>query len=83
MCAFGYGRASVPALFCAVLLADGFWLLAIGFPFVMLNLVNYVQFANARHSPSKLGSALAKPQISASVRGEGQVKARAVFPCPR
>ena len=32
---------------------------------VILNLINFVQFAHARHSPSKLGSALAQSQISA------------------
>ena len=37
---------------------------------VILNLFNFVQFAHARHSSSKLGSTLAYPQISASVRGE-------------
>ena len=40
-------------------------------PIVMLNLFNFVQFAHARHSSSKLVSALAQSQISASVRGEG------------
>ena len=34
----------------------------------MLNLFNYVQFAYARHSSSKLASALAQSQISASHR---------------
>ena len=34
--------------------------------FVMLNLFNFVQFAYARHSSSKLDSALAQSQISAS-----------------
>ena len=43
---------------------------------VILNLFNFVQFAHARHSSSKLGSALAQSQISGSVRGEGQEKAR-------
>jgi hypothetical protein len=37
---------------------------------VMLNLFNFVQFAHALHSSSKLVSALAQSQISASVRGE-------------
>ena len=37
---------------------------------VILNLFNFVQFAHARHSSSKFGSALAKSQISGSVRGE-------------
>ena len=36
--------------------------------FVMLNLVNFVQFAYARHSSSRLDSALAQSQISASHR---------------
>ena len=36
---------------------------------VMLNLFNFVQFAHALHSSSKLASALAQSQISASVRG--------------
>ena len=35
---------------------------------VMLNLFNFVQFAYARHSSSKLASALAQSQISASHR---------------
>ena len=35
---------------------------------VMLNLFNFVQFAHARHSSSKLVSALAQSQISASHR---------------
>ena len=35
---------------------------------VMLNSFNFVQFAHARHSSSKLGSALAQSQISASHR---------------
>ena len=35
---------------------------------VMLNLFNVVQFAHARHSSSKLDSALAQSQISASHR---------------
>ena len=43
---------------------------------VILNLFNFVQFAHARHSSSKLGSALAQSQISGSVRGEGQEMAR-------
>ena len=43
---------------------------------VMLNSFNFVQFAHARHSSSKFGSALAQSQISASVRGKGQEKAR-------
>ena len=43
---------------------------------VILNSFNVVQFAHARHSSSKLGSALAQSQISGSVRGEGQEKAR-------
>jgi hypothetical protein len=43
---------------------------------VILNLINFVQFAHTRHSSSKLGSALAQSQISGSVRGEGQDKAR-------
>ena len=43
---------------------------------VMLNSFNFVQFAHARHSSSKLGSALAQSQISGSVRGERQEKAR-------
>jgi hypothetical protein len=43
---------------------------------VILNLINFVQFAHARHSSSKFGSALAQSQISGSVRGEGQDKAR-------
>jgi hypothetical protein len=43
---------------------------------VILNLINFVQFAHARHSSSKLSSALAQSQISGSVRGEGQEKAR-------
>ena len=43
---------------------------------VILNLFNVVQFAHARQSSSKLGSALAQSQISGSVRGEGQEKAR-------
>ena len=34
----------------------------------MLNLFNFVQFAYARHSSSKLASALAQSQISASHR---------------
>ena len=37
---------------------------------VMLNLFNFVQFAHARHSSSKFGSALAQSQMSASVRGD-------------
>jgi hypothetical protein len=37
---------------------------------VILNLFNFVQFAHALHSSSKLVSALAQSQISASVRGE-------------
>ena len=37
-------------------------------PIVMLNLFNFVQFAYARHSSSKLASALAQSQISASLR---------------
>ena len=37
-------------------------------PIVMLNLFNFVQFAYARHSSSKLASALAQSQISASHR---------------
>ena len=36
----------------------------------MLNLFNFVQFAHARHSSSKFGSALAQSQMSASVRGD-------------
>ena len=36
---------------------------------VMLNLFNFVQFAHALHSSSKLASAFAQSQISASVRG--------------
>ena len=36
----------------------------------MLKQVNFVQFAHARHSSSKLVSALAQSQISASVRGD-------------
>ena len=43
---------------------------------VIMNLFNVVQFAHARHSSSKLGSALAQSQISGSVRGERQEKAR-------
>ena len=43
---------------------------------VILNLFNFVQFAHALHSSSKLVSALAQSQISGSVRGEGQEKAR-------
>ena len=43
---------------------------------VILNSFNVVQFAHARHSSSKLDSALAYPQISGSVRGERQEKAR-------
>jgi hypothetical protein len=43
---------------------------------VILNLINFVQFAHARHSSSKLSSALAQSQISGSFRGEGQEKAR-------
>ena len=43
---------------------------------VMLNSFNFVQFAHARHSSSKFGSALAKSQISASVRGEALILAR-------
>ena len=35
-------------------------------PNVILNLFNVVQFAHARHSSSKLGSALAQSQISGS-----------------
>ena len=35
-------------------------------PNVILNLFNVVQFAHARHSSSKLGSALAQSQISES-----------------
>ena len=42
----------------------------------MLKQVYFVQFAHARHSSSKLSSALAQSQISGSVRGEGQEKAR-------
>ena len=41
---------------------------------VMLNLFNVVQFAHARHSSSKLDSALAQSQISASHRKLGTVK---------
>ena len=37
-------------------------------PNVILNLFNIVQFAHARHSPSKLASVLALPQISGSHR---------------
>ena len=37
---------------------------------VILNLINFVQFAHARHSSSKFGSALAQSQMSASVRGD-------------
>ena len=43
---------------------------------IILNSFNVVQFAHARHSSSKLGSVLAQSQISGSVRGEEQVKAR-------
>ena len=43
---------------------------------VMLNSFNFVQFAHARHSSSKLGSALAQSQISGSVRGEALILAR-------
>ena len=43
---------------------------------VILNLFIFVQFAHALHSSSKLVSALAQSQISGSVRGEGQEKAR-------
>ena len=43
---------------------------------VMLNSFNFVQFAHARHSSSKFGSALAQSQISASVRGEALILAR-------
>ena len=43
---------------------------------VILNSFNVVQFAHARHSSSKLDSALAQSQISGSVRGERQEKAR-------
>ena len=39
---------------------------------VILNSFNVVQFAHARHSSSKLDSALAQSQISGSVRGEEQ-----------
>ena len=41
---------------------------------VMLNLFNVVQFAHARHSSSKLDSALAQSQISASHRKLGTAK---------
>ena len=40
----------------------------------MLNLFNVVQFAHARHSSSKLDSALAQSQISASHRKLGTAK---------
>ena len=43
---------------------------------VMLNSFNIVQFAHARHSSSKFGSALAQSQISGSVRGEALILAR-------
>ena len=41
---------------------------------VILNLFNVVQFAHARHSSSKFGSALAQSQISRSHRGKGGAK---------
>ena len=43
---------------------------------VILNSFNFVQFAHARHSSSKFGSALAQSQISGSVRGEVLILAR-------
>ncbi|MEE1214147.1 MAG: hypothetical protein U0L04_04130, partial [Bacteroidaceae bacterium] len=56
-----YFAKKAPFFFCSSL--------NVSFP-VMLNLFSFVQFAYARHSSSKLVSALAQSQISASVRGE-------------
>ena len=56
-----YFAKKAPFFFCSSL--------NVSFP-VMLNLFSFVQFAYARHSSSKLVSALAQSQISASVRGD-------------
>ena len=56
-----YFAKKAPFFFCSSL--------NVSFP-VMLNLFSFVQFAYARHSSSKLVSALAQSQISASGSGE-------------